>query len=48
MLERGASPAGTIPLGCPHTLAYGLICAKNPPQEVMRFILAVGQVGKAG
>lgn len=36
----------TIPLDCPHTLPYGLIYAKNPPQEVMRFILAVGQVNK--
>lgn len=36
----------TIPLDCPHTLPYGLIYAKDPPQEVMRFILAVGQVNK--
>lgn len=37
----------TIPLDCPYTLPYGLIYAKDPPQEVMRFILAVGQVNKA-
>lgn len=37
----------TIPLDCPHTLPYGLIYAKDPPQEVMRFILTVGQVNKA-
>lgn len=43
----GAHPLlATIPLDCPYTLPYGLIYAKDPPQEVMRFILAVGQVGK--
>jgi len=38
----------TISLDCPHTIPYGLIYAKDPPQEVMQFILAVGQVGKTG
>lgn len=36
----------TIPLDCPYTVPYGLIYAKNPPQDLMRFILAVGQVGE--
>lgn len=38
----------TIPVEWEHTLPYGLIYAKDPPQEVMQFILAVGQVGKTG
>lgn len=37
----------TIPLDCPHTIPYGLIYAKDPPREVMQFIMAVGQVNKA-
>lgn len=36
----------TIPLDCPHTLPYGLIYAKDPPREVMQFIMAVGQVNE--
>ena len=35
----------TIPLECGYTLPYGLIYAKYPPQEVLQFIMAVGQVG---
>lgn len=38
----------TIPLDCSHTIPYGPIYAKDPPREVMQFILAVGQVGKTG
>ena len=33
----------TIPLECSYTLPYGLIYAKDPPQEVLQFIMAVGQ-----
>ena len=33
----------TIPLDCPYTIPYGLIYAKDPPREVMQFIMAVGQ-----
>ncbi len=36
----------TIPVVWEHTLPYGLIFAKNPPQEVMRFIMAVGQINE--
>lgn len=36
----------TIPLDCPYTMPYGLIYAKDPPKEVMQFIMAVGQVGE--
>ena len=36
----------TIPLDCPYTIPYGLIYAKDPPREVMQFIMAVGQVGE--
>lgn len=35
----------TIPLDCPYTIPYGLIYAKDPPKEVMQFIMAVGQIG---
>lgn len=35
----------TITLDCPHTIPYGLIYAKDPPREVMQFIMAVGQIG---
>lgn len=33
----------TIPLECDYTLPYGLIYAKEPAQEVLQFIMAVGQ-----
>lgn len=36
----------TIPLDCLYTMPYGLIYAKDPPKEVMQFIMAVGQVGE--
>lgn len=36
----------TIPLDCPYTIPYGLIYAKDPPKEVMQFIMAVGQVNE--
>ena len=36
----------TIPLDCPYTIPYGLIYAKDPPKEIMQFIMAVGQVGQ--
>lgn len=36
----------TIPVEWKHTLPYGLIYAKDPPKEVMQFIMAVGQVGE--
>ncbi len=36
----------TIPVDWEHSLPYGLIYAKEPTKEVMRFILAVGQKGK--
>ena len=36
----------TIPLDSPYTIPYGLIYAKNPSQDLMRFILAVGQAGE--
>ena len=36
----------TIPLDCPYTIPYGLIYAKDPPREVMQFIMAVGQVNE--
>lgn len=35
----------TIPLDCGYTMPYGLIYAKDPPQEVLQFIMAVGQMG---
>lgn len=35
----------TIPLDCPYTIPYGLIYAKDPPKQVMQFIMAVGQIG---
>lgn len=35
----------TIPLDCPYAIPYGLIYAKDPPKEVMQFIMAVGQIG---
>ncbi|MCI8423256.1 MAG: LysR family transcriptional regulator [Lawsonibacter sp.] len=37
----------TTPLECGYTLPYGLIYAKDPPQEVLQFIMAVGQPDKA-
>lgn len=37
----------TIPLDCPYTIPYGLIYAKDPPKEVMQFIMAVGQIGES-
>lgn len=37
----------TIPLDCPYAIPYGLIYAKDPPKEVMQFIMAMGQVGEA-
>ena len=33
----------TIPLECGFTIPYGLIYAKDPPKEVLQFIMAVGQ-----
>lgn len=36
----------TIPVEWEHTLPYGLIYAKDPPREVMQFIMAVGQVNE--
>ena len=33
----------TIPVEWEHTLPYGLIYAKDPPKEVLQFIMAVGQ-----
>lgn len=36
----------TIPVEWEHTLPYGLIYAKDPPREVMQFVMAVGQVNK--
>ena len=36
----------TIPLECEYTLPYGLIYAKDPPRELLQFIMAVGQPDK--
>lgn len=35
----------TIPVDWDYTMPYGLIYAKDPPQEVLQFIMAVGQMG---
>ena len=37
----------TIPVEWEHTLPYGLIYAKDPPKEVLQFIMAVGQLNEA-
>ena len=37
----------TIPVEWKHTLPYGLIYAKDPPKEVLQFIMAVGQLNEA-
>ncbi len=36
----------TIPVEWEHTLPYGLIYAKDPPKEVLQFIMAVGQLNE--
>ena len=36
----------TIPVEWKHTLPYGLIYAKDPPKEVLQFIMAVGQLNE--
>lgn len=35
----------TIPVDWDYKMPYGLIYAKDPPQEVLQFIMAVGQMG---
>lgn len=35
----------TIPVDWDYTMPYGLIYAKDPPREVLQFIMAVGQMG---
>ena len=37
----------TLPVEWEHTLPYGLIYAKDPPKEVLQFIMAVGQLNEA-
>lgn len=37
----------TIPVEWAYTFPYGLIYAKNPPKEVLEFIMAIGAVEDA-
>lgn len=37
----------TIPVAWDYTLPYGLIYPKDPPKEVLQFIMAVGKVDES-
>lgn len=44
---QGVHPLlATIPVEWEHTMPYGLIYAKDPPKEVLQFIMAIGNVDK--